>query len=248
MVYQGSKNRIAKFIVPIIQKYIDENNIDTYIEPFVGGCNIIDKVCCKRKIGSDNNEDLITLLQYVKKDNELSIAPEECVFEHYADVRSNRYSDKYSREYIALIGYCASYGGRYFEGGYGRDSRGERNIYKERLNNLKMQATNLKDIEFYCRDYKEYLNMNIKNAVFYLDPPYRKTKEYAKQVINYEEYYDFCRELSKDNIVLMSEYNMPENFKCVWKKERLVMQKSNRTKADKAIEKLFVCNGGVSDE
>ena len=37
MKYVGSKNRIAKDIVPIIQKYIDENNITEYYEPFVGG-------------------------------------------------------------------------------------------------------------------------------------------------------------------------------------------------------------------
>ena len=37
MKYVGSKNRIAKDIVPIIQKYIDENNIIEYYEHFVGG-------------------------------------------------------------------------------------------------------------------------------------------------------------------------------------------------------------------
>lgn len=37
MKYMGSKIRIAKDIVPIIQKTIDDNNINTYIEPFVGG-------------------------------------------------------------------------------------------------------------------------------------------------------------------------------------------------------------------
>ena len=37
MKYMGSKSRISKYIVPIIQKYIDENAIKTYIEPFVGG-------------------------------------------------------------------------------------------------------------------------------------------------------------------------------------------------------------------
>ena len=37
MKYMGSKYRISKYIVPIIQKYIDENGIKTYIEPFVGG-------------------------------------------------------------------------------------------------------------------------------------------------------------------------------------------------------------------
>ena len=60
MVYQGSKNRLAKYIVPIIQKYIDDNNIKTYIEPMCGGANIIDKIKCEKRIGSDINEDLIS--------------------------------------------------------------------------------------------------------------------------------------------------------------------------------------------
>lgn len=37
MKYMGSKSRIAKYIVPIIQSCIDENNITEYYEPFVGG-------------------------------------------------------------------------------------------------------------------------------------------------------------------------------------------------------------------
>lgn len=37
MIYMGSKRKIKKYILPIIQKSIEENNINTYIEPFVGG-------------------------------------------------------------------------------------------------------------------------------------------------------------------------------------------------------------------
>lgn len=37
MKYMGSKSRIAKYIVPILQECIDSNNVTTYIEPFVGG-------------------------------------------------------------------------------------------------------------------------------------------------------------------------------------------------------------------
>ena len=44
MVYMGSKNRYAPYIVPILQKTIDKHNVNTYIEPFVGGANIIDKI------------------------------------------------------------------------------------------------------------------------------------------------------------------------------------------------------------
>lgn len=47
MKYIGSKAKIANDIVPIIQRYIDEHNIKQYIEPFVGGFNIIDKIKCE---------------------------------------------------------------------------------------------------------------------------------------------------------------------------------------------------------
>ena len=182
---------------------------------------------------------MIALLKYAQLDNDLSIAPSECTFEHYADVRSNRTTGKYSQEYIALIGYCASYGGRYYDGGYGRDAKGGRSIYTERVANLKEQAPSLKGIEFSCRNYKDYLNMGIKNALFYLDPPYKGTKQYSKQNIDYEEFYNFCRQLSKNNIVVISEYSMPDDFTCIWEKERKVLQKSDRIKGEKAVEKLF---------
>lgn len=159
-------------------------------------------------------------------------------------MRSNRTTGKYSQEYVALIGYCASYGGRYFDGGFARNSRlDDRNAssikYKNNLKNLMKQAPYLTGINFLCKDYKDYLGLNIKNALFYLDPPYKGTKQYSKQNINYDEFYIFCRELSKNNIVIISEYSMPDDFKCIWEKERKVQQKSDREKADKAIEKLF---------
>ena len=52
--------------MPIIQKYIDENNIITYVEPFVGGANVIDKVKCHERFGFDKNKYLIALLERVK--------------------------------------------------------------------------------------------------------------------------------------------------------------------------------------
>lgn len=184
-------------------------------------------------------------MKYVQIDNDLKIAPDECSFEHYADVRKNKDTEKYSKEYVSLIGYCASYGGRYFDGGYGRDSTGKRNIYKERILNLREQAVNLNGIDFLYQDYKNYLNQGIKNALFYLDPPYKGTKQYSKQNIDYEEFYDFCRKLSEDNIVVISEYYMPDDFICIWQKERKVLQKSDRITGDKAVEKLFIHKNNI---
>ena len=59
MVYPGSKAKYANKIVPILQRVIDDNHITTYIEPFVGGANIIDKIYCPLRIGYDKNATLI---------------------------------------------------------------------------------------------------------------------------------------------------------------------------------------------
>ena len=61
----GSKNRLSKELAPIIQSYINDN-CKGYIEPFVGGANMIDKIKCNDKIGYDINPYLIALLNHVK--------------------------------------------------------------------------------------------------------------------------------------------------------------------------------------
>ena len=103
---------------------------------------------------------------------------------------------------------------------------------------LKEIKAMLKDIDIKCCDFKDFTGY--KNCLFYFDPPYKGTKQYSKQFIDYNSFYDFLRKLSENNIVIISEYSMPDDFKCIWQKERKVLQKSDRTVGDKAIEKLFI--------
>lgn len=49
----GSKAKITKYIVPIIQQKIDESGARYYVEPFAGGCNVIDKIKAEYRIASD---------------------------------------------------------------------------------------------------------------------------------------------------------------------------------------------------
>ena len=58
MKYVGSKNRLAKYIAPILQKTIDEHGTTTYYEPFADGANIIDKIRIEK------------LCTYIKKENQ----------------------------------------------------------------------------------------------------------------------------------------------------------------------------------
>ena len=63
MVYQGSKARLSKDLAPIINKLISDNNIEVYVEPFVGGANMIQHIVCDRRIGNDYNKYLIAMFQ-----------------------------------------------------------------------------------------------------------------------------------------------------------------------------------------
>ena len=67
------KSIISKYIVPIIQNEINTNGSEYYLEPFVGGANIIDKIQCKNKIGYDINKYLIALLKQAQID--ISVFP-----------------------------------------------------------------------------------------------------------------------------------------------------------------------------
>ena len=42
MKYMGSKNRIAKHLLPIMLSECEKHGITKWVEPFVGGCGMID--------------------------------------------------------------------------------------------------------------------------------------------------------------------------------------------------------------
>ena len=118
MKYVGSKNRLAKDLVPIIQSYIDKYNITDYYEHFCGGANIIDKIKCQNKYGSDIHPYLIALLKQTQIDT--SVFPETISEDEYRLVRDNK--EAYPDWYVGLVGFCASYNAKWF-GGYANKVR-----------------------------------------------------------------------------------------------------------------------------
>jgi DNA adenine methylase len=197
---------------------------------------MIDKINFHTKIGYDADKYTIAVLNGLKDG---VIPPYEVSKEEYMDVKNNK--DKYSDFLVGYIGYELSFGAKFF-GGYAKrdDFKRRGDIYSYR--HCIEQSKRLKDIAFECRDFRD-IN-GLKNCVVYVDPPYKNTTPY-KNEFPYNEFYDWCRKISKDNVVLISEYSMPDDFKCIWQKEIKVTMDSNRRANDKKnnrVEKLFVYN------
>lgn len=105
----------------------------------------------------------------------------------------------------------------------------------ERLHCLNELNNEQKDnIKFYSDDYQN-IPLTDNDVVIYCDPPYKNTGKYRVD-FNHNEFYSWCRK--QKELVIISEYNMPEDFICIAKKEKIsLMCSSNRTTQ---TEKLFV--------
>lgn len=245
MKYMGSKSRIAKHIVPIIQKYLEENKISTYVEPFCGGCNVIDKISPEiGRIAADKQHYLIEFLKYTSENGTGELPKDFVTREHYNEVRRcyNEKDGAYLDWYVGAIGFLASYNGRFFDGGYAGTSveNGKvRNYYDECKRNIEKQLLSLGGVIFIESDYKDLSDkVDLTNCLIYCDPPYAGTKQFSSSKgFNYEHFWQWCRNLSKNNIVLISEENAPEDFECIWQApvKRTIKTNDKKTK----IEKLF---------
>jgi len=237
MWYMGSKSKISKDIVPIIQSYINESTM-SYVEPFVGGCNVIDKIKCNKKIGADINRYLIELLIHAR-DCPLDF-PKSISQEEYMDVKNNK--ERYDTWYVGLVGFCASFGAKFF-GGYARNAIGDNSGVRAQsaINNILKQSTKIQDVELKCCSYSE-LNI-LDGSVIYCDIPYKGTTDYSGSKFDYNEFYTWCIEMSKNNVVLISEYSMPDEFECIYEKKVTVELDSNRkSKKDnkERTEKIYI--------
>ena len=237
MKYMGSKSRIARDIVPIIQKHIEKNGGRVYVEPFVGGANIIDKVKCDRKVGFDINLHLMRLFQHLQGGGAL---PEEITREEYTAVREN--PTVFHDWYVGCVGFLSSYNGKYF-GGYAGKVHTKagitRDYYDEARRNVVAQIEHLRDVEFNCMDYRKWRSeSSFENCVIYCDPPYATTTKYSGiPAFDHSEFWEIMRNWSERNTVLISEQTAPADFECIWMRD--VTRTNDNSSRFVTTEKLF---------
>lgn len=204
MKYMGSKRRIAKHILPIMLKEAEKHGITTWVEPFVGGGNMIDKVPdAYKRIGYDINPHTICAMIDVR-DRPL-LLPDIVSEEEFKS-----YKDRPPESITSWVRSACAYGGL-FGNVLARGSG--RNYAQEAKNNAIKQSPLIQDVDFIC---DSYANLSFNNCLIYCDPPYKDTSKYKTESFDYDSFYDWCREQSKDNIVFISEYSMPDVFIEVW--------------------------------
>lgn len=233
----GSKNRIAKELLPIILK--DRKDGQWYIEPFVGGANMIDKVKGNR-IGADSNKYLIAMFKGLQKG---IIYPKD-IDKSFYDLARDVYRGREKRQehlcnmtedVVGWIGFMASYNGRFFDGGYSGNYK-KRDYISESILNILKQVESISNVKF---TYSNYDKLEIpNNSLIYCDPPYNGTKEYSNSKFDSELFWEWCRGMKdKGHSIFVSEYDAPKDFKCIWEKN--VNTAMNYGKTKKATEKLF---------
>lgn len=237
MVYMGSKNRIAKHLLPIMLKEAEEKGLTTWVEPFVGGGNMIDKVPAHfKRIGNDFNPHSIAALIAVRDYADLGLLPTSVTEDYYRLIK--RSAPDPITSFIRFV--CAF--GSEFEGTYARCKGSDETTYILRgVKNAEKQSPSLQGVQLIHGSYTEL--SHLENCLIYCDPPYENTYGYATGKFNHIEFWQWCRDMSEKNSVFVSEYNAPYDFDVLWEgsiKTHFANNKATGTLA--ATEKLFKYN------
>lgn len=235
MKYMGSKNRIAKHLLPIMVDAAEKAGVTTWVEPFVGGGGMIDKVPDTfNRIGYDLNPHTIAALVAIR--DMVDELPDSVSEAEYKALKGTQ-----PQPITSWIRFVCSFSGK-FENGYAR--QGNSLKYKsepiqEGLRNAQKQSSKIQDVVFECMSYQD---VDVSNVLIYCDPPYQGTTGYKTGAFDHDAFFDWCRKMkAKGNIVFVSEYNAPDDFTCVWQGEVKTNFASGRSGAThNAVEKLFL--------
>ena len=225
MQYLGGKSKTRKQISAFLESV---RNGKEYFEPFVGGAWVLQEMSGKR-IASDGNKALIAMYKALQNG---WIPPTFVSEEEYQQVRkANNPADPMT----IFCGIGCSFAGKLW-GGYAR-SEGKTCYAQTSHNSLMKQLPKIKDVQFVDGLFNEH---SPKDMLVYCDPPYQGTTQYgAFSGFDHLTFWDTMREWSKNNTVVVSEYNAPDDFKCV---AEFISQMGMTTgnERPKRTEKLFI--------
>ena len=231
MQYMGGKSRISKQIAEILNSAIDKNK--PFVSLFCGSCAIESKVQADVKILNDKHPYLIAMWQALQNG---WMPPDAVTKEEYYHVKANMDENP---ALTGFVGFGCSFGGKWW-GGYAKDKRGDDYCGQAKRGLLK-DLVGIQSATFTCLDYHD---VEIPDgAVVYCDPPYANTTGYTVGQFDTDEFWDYMRQLSKRCDVYISEESAPDDFECIWSKEKVRTLEKNDNVGRVKVEKLFKYKG-----
>jgi len=241
MKYYGGKSRQGKEISDILKEIIEHDvDLKGYIEPFCGALGVMRHM---EETGLplyayDACPDLILLWKKVQNNK----------FKKPTMTESKWRKLKYSKVPSALrafAGFACSFGGIFFNG-YADNSSGDRNFCDEGYKSIKKIQPHIKNVNFKYQDYKKCEKQISKGSyIIYCDPPYKDTDCTfgSSHEFNSNEFFNTLRKWSSmGNIIILSEFSAPKDFKCIWTKKRKssIRGKNNYADNKQMTEKLYI--------
>lgn len=238
--YGGGKARLGKAIYKAIKEIEEEKKweSDVYFEPFCGMLGvakhfIYDSQSDKKIILSDANKDIVLLWNKLKKGG--WTLPETCTRDKYEKLK---YSKRHTAE-RGFYGVSCAYSGIFFAG-YRPKSLSGQNFFQSSRKNIIDTGKLLHQASRKIKILNSsYLKFEPKGMTIYCDPPYEDNRFNIEHFNDFDSklFWDTMRKWSKDNLVIISEYKAPKDFKCVWKKD---MKSVFSGKTVPRTEKLFI--------
>ncbi len=248
--YHGGKQKMGKGIANVIHKISTEMEEDGemdivgYCEPFVGMAGVYQhipelfkdhKPKLKYKAG-DTNKSVILMWKGAQRGWK---PPKTCAKQKYERLRHNGQSSAEK----GFVGHAYGFGGQYFKGFTASKICRKKAVVKMG-NNIVRISKLLRQVVFTSGDYNRY--SSLRNYIIYCDPPYSSFSYYpgdkGSQNIEFDhqKFWKWCRKMSENNIVFVSEYKAPKGFELVWSKRGSSGTNARGNSPHRIIEKLYM--------
>lgn len=201
LAYAGGKIRTAKHVVPILKKLRKSGQL--YFEPFAG-MGSIGLHMENPRLFNDIDPDVCAIWRgAIAGFTPSHYAPNK---ELYNRLRRRAPKRPGFQEAFNRIACC--YGGykgtSYCPGNYPHGVK--------RFNKMKEKAVGARI------SWHDYRHIKPRNCLIYCDPPYENsTLKYSGNRFRTDEFWELMREWSKDNIVVISERQFPDDFRVILK-------------------------------
>ena len=234
-------------VIDMVEEFFTGDEKLDYLEPFVGFCGVMKhfgKEGDRKLTGCDANKNVISMWKALQRGWK---PPTKCDKNTYELLKQ---STKVSPE-KGFIGVACSYSGIYFVGYRGTQTynksrgRGAKVVESAEMTarSVVKMTSDLKKVRFSVCDYQK---LRPKDKLIYCDPPYATNKYQQSKFFDFdsEKFWQIMREWSRDNIVIISEYKAPADFKCIWQSKINVIHNG---KQNAKVEKLFMYKDDVDE-